>query len=840
ASPTGPPTDPDAELLGDRFLTSWATVARAAAAPAHYVAQPEGSSLFGRDPIINPQHQALLGPEDPGYQLPAEALFPMPPYAGVVPADNTQGTTFSRQEIDQFERQVLSPTRRTKIGAPPGSMSRRATLFGEAEVTTKPVTTPAGVIAQVVCENGDCTWQSILLGKNLNPPRDGSQLELEFEDPDPKLQQAFQTNSLFLVAANACNLGEMTGWPKEPDSVPFCPQGEPASTGTFLNRMNIEDWVLAANVGVENRYNDYRNVLIVKGREGLLWDPDEEAATGLVQNPDLWTQRGDFSSPTYLAPDGQNPDKDKLQPPDPNQQIILAQWLHDYFRNAFRQESEFFENFNKNVVTNPRWTGILMLRLDIQALPDDLQGILAGVRDPESFQAHHFGVSISPVDATVQLDKSSSMFGLIYYVDPEFDDSAEDPQPVAPTAGVPYDFITLTLQVLFENTAIRNFRSATQLTVNDLFDQSVEMGEAGNRFNSIILRGTYQNNNGQPMYSMASTSDNQFFFDSNVLEKVEIDNVLMTTIEDQGGVLVIWFAMSGFIDYKVVLFDDQDCREESEGAEPLAFDVFSFGQTPGDTGSVEPKGLAFSNLGLEMKFRLDETDDSGAPKKYFRFVIDEMLFNVDTSTPRKDSLFLEFVLDLEGIVRGTAESPPSSRGYLPVLTAAPMAGVDGSSWFGLRYKLSMGSPGALAGKAGLNSFLLIAWSPDSTGLTYKTTVAIELPGTGGGAKLISLQNVLKLSIGQIWLNRALRTDGQGRSWLLLLSEIALKFLGLLKIPPGGTSTFYLFGNPGGDSASGLGWYAIFKKDETSSDALLNPQTGTTTGELEATYQTEGN
>ncbi|MBP1649846.1 MAG: hypothetical protein H6Q26_3 [Bacteroidetes bacterium] len=89
---------------------------------------------------------------------------------------------------------------------------------------------------------------------------------------------------------------------------------------------------------------------------------------------------------------------------------------------------------------------------------------------------------------------------------------------------------------------------------------------------------------------------------------------------------------------------------------------------------------------------------------------------------------------------------------------------------------------------------------------------MSLPGTGGGAKLISLQNVMKLSIGQIRLTY----DTSQHSFLLMFTEVALKFLGMLKVPPNGSTLFYLFGNPdSGGKASGLGWYAMYKKQAAS-------------------------
>lgn len=121
----------------------------------------------------------------------------------------------------------------------------------------------------------------------------------------------------------------------------------------------------------------------------------------------------------------------------------------------------------------------------------------------------------------------------------------------------------------------------------------------------------------------------------------------------------------------------------------------------------------------------------------------------------------------------------------------------------------MGTPGELAGKIGLTSYLLTAWSPDSSGEgSYRALVGLELPGTGSGAPLISLETVLKLSIGQVWLT----IDYTKNSFLLMLTDIALKFMGLLKIPPGGSTLFYLFGNPHSEGrASGLGWYAMYKQ-----------------------------
>jgi hypothetical protein len=54
----------------------------------------------------------------------------------------------------------------------------------------------------------------------------------------------------------------------------------------------------------------------------------------------------------------------------------------------------------------------------------------------------------------------------------------------------------------------------------------------------------------------------------------------------------------------------------------------------------------------------------------------------------------------------------------------------------------------------------------------------------------------------------------------MLTDIALRFLGLINLPPAGKGLFYLFGNPAGASSpSGLGWYAMYLNYPTSSGEL---------------------
>lgn len=775
ASPVGKPSDPNARLLQDGFRTSWATLVPAAGQPAVvYVSQPKGSPLYGHDTIIAPGFTSMLGAVDPGSALPAAGTppFPLVPYAGVAPGNGVQ--TFSGSQTEQFETLVVGPTRRTVLGRATTRLLRsarmtaaRAAVGGDSFNTT----TPSGLIATVTTTGGASRWSRILLGRTATP----TPLEMAFLEPTPELQQAFQTSQLCLVVANGRTLVD------------------PAS-GRFANRLNIENWILEADAGASPGYGDYANVMIVKGIKGPLYDAADIEGS-LVANPSKWTQRDVFAAPTLEGSD---------DPPDNGQLVNLSQWLQDYFKDAAAQDNAYFATFNR-IARDSDWTGILVLRATIAEVPDDLKGITAGISDPTAFYAHHFAVEISQVrqdGGTIDIADESSVFGLIHYTDPAYDE-ANPRQPVTPTAGQTYDYRVLTLKVLFENTGITSFSSRTQLTLNSLFASPIDhMGPGGNGYNTIILSGTYQNNHGTPVYSMASAEDWTFYFDSPVLNKVEITNAQMVTL-DPGSAdtdAVIWFGLTGFMD-----FLELGEAGDGDGDTRTPFDVFSFGNPRGSDGIRQ--GLAFRNLGLRMSY------PTAAPEtRTIVAVTTEMAFDMQTSTPRPNSLYTLFALTFEGLVTGEKGKAPKDLGYLDVITDLRLTGVGEEAWFALRFRLNMGTPGQLAGDVGLASTLLTAWAPGAgggSGDSYPASVNLALPGTGGGGKLISLQTVLSLSIGLLRLTY----DAKAGSFLLMMTEIALKFLGLLKIPPNGSTSFYLFGNPGaGGKPSGLGWYAIYNNE----------------------------
>ncbi len=776
-SPVGPPIDRNSTGLGEKYCTSWASVI---APPStgnrpYYTSQPDGFQLFGIDNLVYPVNRDLLGYIPAGIQMPdlPQLSYPLAPFSNVNTGD---GKTF--MDSDQavlFEQQYLIPARKKAITAAGFYMenSTEIALNEEnfvSETDKETVTTPSGMLVNIDSASGK--WKSVLLAENQETGE-----QFSFLDPDMTLRQALQSNRLFMVATSPKHLGSFINR----DSV-----GQEEDNPAFRNIISIDGWQFSANVGAENSYDDYRNVLIFKFCRGTLKD--------LANNPQLWTQATEFNMPENST--------------DTSQLTAVSFWLRKYIEESIEKakKEKSLERFAQ-IAQSESWNGVLCLRVDISKLPEQLAGLTAGM-DRRRFCAHHIGIEMNPV--TIEQirnngkdGKTSTLFGLIDYEDAAYD-PAKGANAVAPEEGAIYDFKVLELKVLFENSAIKSFKSVAQLTMNRMFALPVShMGEGGNSYNSVVLKGSCQHKDGRTIYMLDAGKSNDFYFDSHVINKVEITKVQFGTLNDGGEALngedkpvTAQFSLWGFIDFKVT--------EAVDGDEKYGFDIFSFGNRKGE----DHKGVGLRFSGLKI-FMSGATTPEGDPLNSFLLNSEGIRFDVTRSTVRKHSLFENFSLELEHFQEGGGKKTPNELDFLPVVSDLRVGSLE-NEWNGIVFRVTMGTPGELAGKINLDSHLLLAWS-DGQGAgaaSYPVFTGIKLPGTGGGAELISLQGVLKLSIGDIWL----RYVKEQNSFLLLLSDIALKFLGIKKLPPNGSIAFYLFGNPDPDKNDGeLGWYAAYNQ-----------------------------
>ncbi len=812
-TPLDPPVSAKAAPMIADFTTSWATVVAAdPTIPPRYASQPQGAPLYAAaggsgvgagPPILAPLRAARTWPANPGFAV------PLAPYAGVI-AGGDGVTRMNPAQMADLERLVLAPYRAALVRAQPAPDTLATLPSGGAA----PAVTALGVIVQARPDGG---YDDILLGQTGSPqigPPGG--LALRFAAPDDALQKVFHNSSLFLVAANADHLGPLVDFDEQLNGRAPVPSAQ-----AFWNALSLGDWVLQADVGRNPGYGDYRNVMIVKSGPGALID--------LVAKTGAWTDPLDFAAPTIQGPDS------VLTPADPSQIANLSQWLIDYIQAGIDQAAADDVALGDSVLDDfaalaqdPTWTGVIVLRATVARFPDDLAGMVVGI-DLSRFEAHHFGVRLSPVQgAKIAIDGGSSVFGLINYKNIAYAPPPGQTQtPVPLLVDGDYGFLVLALQVLFANTAVTRFSSLAQLTVTKLFgvaikgmvDDSVETGAyVGNLYNAILFDGAYQNVGGVASYSLATQAPFGFVMDSAVLARVAIVSAALNTVsvsEDAGksaGASV--FNLAGLLDFAAL---------SDSSTPPQAFDVFSFGA---DDPKLPPAGLAFSRLYLPMAY--DEAPIP--PTRTIGFDASAIVFDTARSYSRTGSLYKDFGPAVDGLVIGANGASLGDLGFEPVILVDVEIGGQGTGgWYGLSLKLDFGTPGKLAGKIGLTSHLVLAWGPGGAGDdNIDAAVGIALPGMGSGGT-ISVQSVLKLGVGRVLLSRPTPAGPTAQPrFLLTLSDIALKALGLLKLPPNGVANFLLFGTPAASSDSGaLGWLAIYNQTKAAKQNAVASLTGGT-------------
>jgi hypothetical protein len=734
------------DKLDTTYLTSWGTILAGGVETITYSAQPAGAALYSATKASN----QILYSDPPSSPLPTSDgfAFPLVPYGGLA-------ATVNGDDAGKFESQILSPTRKTTI-MHPGTQDREAErtsmLTSAAPPTSKTATTPQGLLAEIAI--GSNRYLKLTLAK----PADAAKPDFAFTNLSVTLQDAFQTNQLFVVMVN----------------------NKPLNTDQagFLNMIDISDWTFIANVGDGSLLTSYRNVMILKFCDGTLKER--------VENPNKWTMPEAFSvlpsaseGTAALALGG------------------LSSWLQAYISDALKSpDKTLFSDFNR-IVSDPDWNGFVVLNADlpVTSLPEQIRGIGTGI-DLSHFTAHHFGSEVSRIkaapDGTLTIDGVSSLFGLIDYVDPLYKANiasgggTNSPIPLTTNSG--YAFSVLKLQVLFAQAKLKSFSSRIQLSLDNLFDAPIlssQFNGHGQTISAMVLDGSAVQQNGQTTYVFVQTAPYVFTPDCGALNAIAINRVQFNTLgTDSNGNVTSRFLFWGAFDFTTL--------KDTNGA----FDLMSFGSNgKDDLGN----GLAFSNLQIAMQFA--ETTPSVVR---FAFEPDHIAFDMGASTIRKGSLFKKFALQVTGFIAAPANKTPQKYNFLPIVMDGVQVQKMSGPWFGIRYKLDMGTPGALASAAGFTSSFVTAWSPAAKRNAPQQQVyaGLTLPGAAPGASALSLQGVIKLSTGSLTLQHA------QDSFTLRIENIGISILGIAKLPSNATINFFLFGDPKGDGS--LAWYAAYQ------------------------------
>ncbi|UIJ71028.1 hypothetical protein [Aurantimonas sp. HBX-1] len=785
ASLATPPSDKPA--LDDTYVTAWAAVLNGSSGDATYLAQPSGSPLYAPPQDAANDATPLLPPlatPSPIAQAGSDGgllLVPLPPYAGL----GTLSAASPIEDYGGFESQILSATRRRLLGA--ASVARLAALrnarlsrLAAAAGTLHQATTPQGLYAEVEIPDGggEALYEKIVLARSQQGT--DSPLDFGFEGLAPELQSLFQTNQLMAVIVNPAKLGA----PNPPPANPSAPQ---LGTALFDREVVIGGWRMTAAVGESLNATAYSNILIMKYCDGSLLER--------VQNPAKWVGTEAFSVTG--------------QGVDPGIALAgLSSYLQDYLQAgiaAAKSGNTLYDDFAR-IVTDANWQGFIVLaaEVDPSGFPDQIKGLVAGI-DFTLFRAHHFGATASRVTvsgSTVTMEVPSSLFGLIDYQLPAYRANVEaggnPDMPLALRTDGDFGFQVLQLQALFRNAALVDFRSRVQLTLDALFLSKVTTayGVLGKlpAF-AVVLKGSYQRQGATSVYVFEQNATTRFMLDSNALPSVALQRVVFNTLSNgDDGTVRSRFLMSGALEFALLAGPNVDC------------DLLSFG-LPAQAPPTSPAtGLSFSGLELTMASPLD------APNAVtFSFEAGKLALDQGSSQFREHSLFSDLALQVDSFIAGPQDKRAVDFGFLPVSVEPKIKALSGP-WYGIAYKVTMGSPGGLVAQAGFASRILVAWAPSSGALdqTAAVFVGLSLPGAAPGAKLLSIQGVMKLTIGSLVLRRE-AVSKAGLSFTLRLNDVGLTFLGFAKLPPGATVNFFLFGDPSGNGS--LGWYAAYVADQ---------------------------
>ena len=420
--------------------------------------------------------------------------------------------------------------------------------------------------------------------------------------------------------------------------------------------------------------------------------------------------------------------------------------------------------FVQTVLDSPDWNGVLFLNAGLGRFPNDLAGMRAGI-DPDRLYAHHLGVTQTPFTTLAELqNRSSSMFGLIRY------DSRGQPKG----NGLEYVFRVRELGVRFADSDIRDFRATVDLSLGPMFGQRATLEDGGPAVSEMV--GARHRRGDEDVYAFTAGEPIRLKFGTGPLRGVDLLQGEFSTESVSllpGGTTQTVFNFAGALRF--------DCV--SSGNE--RYDIFSFDE------------LAFSNLAIHMDFRNDQ------PRKpNYAFSIGNLQLSESLSRARRASLYEGLPLKLGQVIEGTAK--PDSLGNMTVQLPDSPRSLP-KTWYGLTQVLDMGSLSDIAGTAGLEAKLLVAWGP-MAGQFY---VGLNISGLGlsGSASELSLLGVLKLKV------YALALRNQGDQWALLMSGMTL---GVFRktLPPGGAFEFYVFGVPDpSGSANSLGWYGAWVAEE---------------------------
>ncbi|MFF5722542.1 hypothetical protein [[Kitasatospora] papulosa] len=792
AGPHGPPAAATSVLTGVATTAHLTFLPPVPGPGLRYCSQPQQAPLHATGTAQVPGALGFL--EVPTAALPdwddaattAPAVMPAVPLAGVAPTDTPLAL--------RIERSALSPARRRAIDtAPPARPTG-----GSGSI---PAVTPQGLLVEVGVDGIDRLVLAALPDAARPPDRGGrlAVTELAISRVGPRLRRTLQSDELFTVIGDPLVFLADSSVPYGldeaglaaarargvPDAVVealrtvVMPDGEPllfpseaafddavgavAHTAETLHVLHelagrltavLSDWVFQLSPRAWRTGTTDGTLMLVKYAHRSIAD--------LADDPPAWSwpEAAGLGTPSLLrgiVATARERARAPAMPDDPH-----ATFFHD-------------------VLDDPSWNGVLFLNVPVMPaeLPAELQFLTAGVDDTRFF-AHHLGFAATPaaVDERGSISlRQTAAFGLVDY---------QDPTDLVLTPGTPnpdFGFKTLALTARFANAALAGFTTRAELMVNRLLGATL-LKRDPTCGNNLLLTGTGQRQGDVLSYAFRLEGEHHYDAERTVIDSLQVDTVRMLTsspANDDDPNSTAEFALGGFLRFR----------------DHPTFDTFGYGPAP---GSPDTDGrLRFDDLAIRMRFPLGTTGET-----QFDSRTDEVRLDPSCSEARARSVVRNFPVSLNGLVGASAQSP-AEAGFVPVSTPVDTASAPAGPWWGLSYRIDLGTLGALAGDAPLSMTLLAAWCSGQSEGDEPVWFGLQFPQ----GKQWPLQGVLTLGFRSFqFLTHPTADDGL--AYELRLRGFALRLLGL-SLPPGNLD-LALFGDRAHPEARVVGWYGAYEKE----------------------------
>ncbi|WP_066720608.1 hypothetical protein [Sphingomonas pituitosa] len=765
--------------LGDAYLTGWAGVVPGAntdktfpnAIKQSYCAQASGAVYYATQPGTDLPLPMAVGARIADLSSPdAGQRLPIAPYGLVFHSDDVvvnpnEGT--SAADIVDFDATILSRARFASL-APDRCLGPLFFDMAQLEALAGGyVRTPQGML--VGLNDGDLggpqpagTWKSLLLARSPQTP----QQLLQFRAATSPSGCSAGSDP-YLVVSPYLSTALM-----EPAAVLFV--ARPDLLGTFDNQIQLGEFPIRIAVANGDDSDDPLNPL---GTNCVLLF---KFATGRSV-ADLATDPSGWGSVEFLTGDAAAVTR-------------ISSQVHAYIEqarteSAAAQKAEAYDYFADFLarVDDPAWTGTLALNpeLDQGSLPADIQMLLCGMRDGDGLRCHHFGITANTAPATgspADAIDNSALFGLVHY-------NAELDTEVA----TPFDFQTLRLNALFDNSVIKHFDSRIAMSLATVLGNPARLATAGENdvpeTNTIEIDGVLQVADGvtrvvfvtkEPrLFAMPKTGNAYRVLARQSVTQAGLAPVAVGGNDAEGTDATVTvtarFTLDGAFGFNP--------RKLSSGADA---DLFSYGIDDDASG-----GLGYSGYALTMVSQVPAKGKTPPP------IITPppgtiMQLDSDIGSPRAQSLMATLPLK----VTGFATAMPGAAHVTQVTGIGLDAVVP---VYALATELVMGTLGALSDAGPLEGQLLLGWVPGGNDQTPDKVGALLAPPPSMLGGNFKLQGVISSTYGPVEILRP--TLNGSDVYVLVLHDVQfmLGVFGLYDQSMGERSLTF-FGEPGAASS----------------------------------------